>query len=133
MVAVAEALERLGSRLGAGDDRLVYEIGQLLPDILEGDLYNPALPGQQCILNNWSDQNREDVVSAARALADQMDAALKRSADQTMVVEALRKAFGTRIPYRPDVVEILPPVTAAVAAIKPSTVPSPSVTKSTSG
>ncbi|WP_417818914.1 CBASS cGAMP synthase [Tritonibacter scottomollicae] len=134
MVAVAEALEQLyGAYRGDGDDRLVYEVGQLLPDILSGTLYNPALTEEQAILNDWSDEDREAVVAAARALADQMDAALKRSPDQTMVVSALRKAFGERIPMRPDVVEILPPVTAAVAAAKPATVPSPSVTKSTSG
>jgi hypothetical protein len=134
MVAVAEALEQLySSRRGDGDDRLVYEVAQLLPDILKGDLHNPSLPDQYIVLNNWSDSERDAVVKAARAFADQMDSALKRSPDQTMVVDALRKAFGARIPYRPDVVEILPPITAAVAAIAPATVPSPSVKKSTSG
>jgi hypothetical protein len=134
MVAVAEALERLyHSRRGDGDDRLVYEIGQLLPDILDSELYNPSLPDQRIVLNDWSDDDRAAVVSAARTFADQMDAALKRSADQTLVVNALRKAFGSRLPLRPDVVEILPPATAAVVAVKPATVPSPSVKKSTSG
>lgn len=134
MVAVAEALEQLYQlRAGDGDDRLIYEVGQLLPEILELDLYNPALPGQNVVLNDWSDEERMTVVSAARALADQMESALKRSADQTMVVNALRSAFGTRIPFRPDVVEILPPVTTAVTAVKPSIVPSPSVKRSTSG
>jgi hypothetical protein len=133
MVAVAEALEELYPWRGEGDDRLVYEVGQLLPDILARELHNPALPDQQIVLNDWSNDDRAAVVSAARTFADQMDSALKRSADQTLVVNALRKAFGDRLPYRPDVVEILPPATAAVTAIKPSTVPSPIITKSTSG
>ena len=134
MAAVAEALERLyGAYRGDGDDRLLYEICQLLPDIFESELHNPAFPGEGIVLNGWSEVDRAAIVSAARTLSDQMNAALKRSPDQTMVVNALRGAFGKRIPMRPDVVEILPPVAAEVAAVKPSTVPSPNVTKSTSG
>lgn len=133
MVAVAEALEELfRTHGGQGDDRLVYEVAQLLPVIFERDIYNPALD-HKVVLNDWSDTDRSAVVAAARKLADQMEAALKRSADQTMVVDALRGAFGTRLPYRPDVVEILPPATAAVTAIKPATVPTPNVKRSTSG
>lgn len=133
MVAVADALEQLfRTHGGHGDDRLVYEVAQLLPGILEHDICNPALD-HQTVLNDWSDSDRAEIVGAARALADQMDSALKRSADQTMVVDALRRAFGARLPYRPDVVEILPPATAAVAAIKPATVPTPNVKRSTSG
>jgi hypothetical protein len=49
------------------------------------------------------------------------------------VIAALRRAFGERIPYRPDVVEILPIVAATVAAEAPAKVPSPKVRPSTSG
>lgn len=134
MVAVAEALEQLYLTHGDdGDDRLVYEICQLLPDILNGDLHNPSLPDQRIVLNNWTDEERSAIVAAARTFAGQMESALKQRADQTLVVEALRKAFGARLPFRPDVVEILPPATAAVAAIKPATVAIPNVVKSTSG
>jgi hypothetical protein len=134
MVAVQHALEELrGSHSGFGDDRLVYEVAQRLPEILARPLENPVFPGQQVILNDWGEAERTNVIAAARALADNMDSALKRSADSTLVVEALRKAFGERIPYRPDMVEILPPATAAVMTAKPAKVPTPLVTRSTSG
>lgn len=134
MAAVQRALEDLGgSHEGLGDDRLVYEIAQMLPDIFRGRLLNPAFPGEEVVLNEWTDDERLAIVAAAERLADNMDAGLCRSGDQTLVVEALRRAFGARIPFRPDVVEILPPATAAVAKARPATVAAPRVTKSTSG
>ena len=134
MAAVQKALEQLrGSQTGFGDDRLVYEIAQMMPDIFRGELLNPAFPGEKVILNDWSEDERKVIVAAAERLADNMDAALRRSGDQTLVVNALRRAFGERIPFRPDMVEILPAATAAVTAAKPATVAAPRVIKSTSG
>jgi len=134
MAAVQKALEELrGTHKGFADDRLVYEIAHLLPDIFDGELLNPAFPGKRVVLNDWTACEREGVVEAARRLADDMDAALKRNADQTQVVNALRRAFGPRIPYRPDAVEILPPATAAVATAKAATVAAPKVINSNSG
>lgn len=134
MAAVQRAFEELrGTHTGLGDDRLVYEIAQMLPDIFRGTLLNPAFPGEQVVLNQWTDDEQKMIVAAAERLADNMDAALRRSADQTLVVNALRRAFGYRVPFRPDMVEILPPATAAVTTAKPATVAAPRVAKSTSG
>lgn len=134
MVAVERALADLGgAHRSLEDDQLVYEIAQRLPAVLSDNLFNPVFPGEGVVLNDWSDEDRAAVVASARALADNMDSALKRSADGTLVVNALRRAFGERIPYRPDVVEILPPVTATVVKSKPATVPAPKVGRSTSG
>jgi hypothetical protein len=134
MVAVQEALEDLGGgHKSLEDDRLVYEIAQRLPKIFRGDLFNPVYPGQGVVLNDWSDEDRAAVVGSAKVLADHMESALKRSADGTLVVNALRRAFGERIPYRPDAVEILPPKTAGVVKATPATVAAPKVGRSTSG
>src|SRR3546814_12227747 len=62
-----------------------------------------------------------------------MHSALKGTANADLVVHALRRAFGERIPYRPDMVEILPTVAATVAAEAPALVPALKVTNSTSG
>jgi hypothetical protein len=134
MAAVAEALKQLaGAHRSLDDDRLVYEIAQRLPGIFRGDLLNPAFPNQRIVLNDWNDDERRNVVSAAEDLAFEMHSALKGTANADLVVDALRRAFGERIPYRPDMVEIVPVVAATVAAEKPATVPAPRVTKSTSG
>lgn len=133
MVAAATALERLFDVAGGeGDDRLVYEIAQLLPEIFEDDVCNPVLDHKP-LLNDWDDDVRGEIVAAARQLADGMESALKRRADQTLVVSALRDTFGSRLPNRPDMVEILPAATAAVVAAKPATVPVPNVQRHTSG
>jgi hypothetical protein len=62
-----------------------------------------------------------------------MNTALKGTAVAELVIASLRRAFGERIPYRPDVVEILPVVAATVAAEAPAKVPAPKVRPSTSG
>ncbi|WP_323810843.1 CBASS cGAMP synthase [Sphingobium baderi] len=134
MAAVAEALEQLnGTHRNLDDDRIAYEIAQRLPGIFRGELLNPAFPGQRIVLNDWTDDDRTTVVKASEALAADMHSALKGTANADLVVQALRRAFGERIPYRPDMVEILPTVAAAVAAEAPALVPAPKVTNSTSG
>lgn len=134
MAAVAEALKQLaGAHRNLDDDLLVYEIAQRLPGIFGGELLNPAFPDQRIVLNDWSDEERSHVVTAAEDLAREMYNALKGTPHPDLVVDALRRVFGVRIPYRPDVVEIVPVVAATVAAEKPATVPAPRVIKSTSG
>lgn len=134
MAAVAEALRKLaGTHRSFEDDRLVYEIAQLLPDILHSELLNPAFPSERIVLNDWTDEELGNVVGAAEKLAQEMHNALRGTANADLVIDALRRAFGERIPYRPDVIEIVPVVAAAVAAEKPAKVPAPRVTSSTSG
>jgi hypothetical protein len=134
MAAVVEALEQMnGTHRNLTDDRLTYEIAQRLPGIFRGNLYNPALPGEFILLNDWTAEERQTVVQAAEALAAEMRAALKGTAVAELVIASLRRAFGERIPYRPDVVEILPVVAATVAAEAPAKVPAPKVRPSTSG
>lgn len=134
MAAVAEAFRQMGSGFrDQDDDRLVYEIAQRLPDILQGELLNPAYPGERVVLNDWADDDRCGVVDAAKALAATMEAALTRSGDATAVVDHLRSAFGDRIPYRPDAVQIVLTAAPAIRAERAATVPSPKITPSTSG
>lgn len=134
MVAVQEALSDIGERhKGLDDDQLVYEIAQRLPALLAGELYNPVFRDELVVLNDWSTEQRAEIVGAAGALAEEMERALKRSTDGTLVVEALRRAFGPRMPFRPDMVDILPPATAAVVTSKPATVASPAIQRSISG
>jgi len=134
MAAVDKALDMLNGRHRTmSDDHLLYEIAQRLPGIFRAELCNPAFPQQRILLNDWSDEVRADVAGKAKTLAAELHNALKGTYDATLVVEALRRAFGTRIPYRPDAVEMMPTIAATVAAERPAKVPSPSVTKSTSG
>lgn len=134
MVAVQTALEDLkGAHRSMEDDCLIYEIAQRLPQIFKTDLMNPIYPGQQVILNVWTDEQRREVCEAAKCLASDMHAALRGTGDATLVVERLRSIFGSRIPYRPDMVVIAPTIAATVAAEKPAKVAAPAVVKSTSG
>jgi hypothetical protein len=115
------------------DDHLLYEVAQRLPGVLRGELLNPVFPGQRIILNSWSPEDRDAVIGGAEALAADLHSALKGTHDATLVVESLRRALGTRIPYRPDVVEMMPTIAATVEAERPAKVASPAVSTSTSG
>jgi hypothetical protein len=94
---------------------------------------NPAFPGRAKILNEWSVEERREIVRAAQVLAEHMHDALKGTGVAELVVEALQEAFGQRIPYRPDLVRIAPTIAATVAAEVAVTVPIPKITSSTSG
>lgn len=134
MAGVATAFDELqGAHRRMADDELVYEIAQRLPAIFEGTLLNPAYPGKSIVLNDWRDDERKEVVAAARVLAQNMHDALKGTAVADLVVAALRRAFGNRIPLRPDMIEIAAPVAAVVLAEKAAAVPAPRIIKSTQG
>jgi hypothetical protein len=65
-----------------------------------------------------------------------MHDALKGTGNADLVVAALRRAFGERIPNRPDVVEIAPRVAATAASVlsaEPAKVAAPRVVRSTQG
>lgn len=134
MVAVDRALDMLnGSHRELPDDHLLYEVAHRLPGILREELLNPVFPGQSVVLNNWSAEDRANVVAGAEQLAADLHSALKGTHDASLVVDSLRRALGSRIPYRPDAVEMMPSIAATVAAERPAKVPSPSVGSSTSG
>lgn len=134
MAAVAEAFRKMGSGFrDYDDDRLVYEIAQQMPNILQGELLNPAYPGERKILNDWSEDDRRKVVDAAKGLAATMETALTKTGNATVVVDHLRSVFGNRIPYRPDVVQIAPTAALAIRSERAAAVPIPKITPSTSG
>lgn len=134
MVAVDTALDQLnGAHRTLSNDHLLYEVTQRLPAILRGDLLNPVFPGQRVVLNAWSVEDREAILGGADELAGDLHAALKGTLDATLVVQALQRAFGKRLPFRPDAVEIIPSIAATVASERPAKVASPSVDPSTSG
>jgi cyclic GMP-AMP synthase len=134
MAAIANALEDLnGSHRDLDDDQLVYEIARRLPKIFENDICNPAFANEAKILNDWTSEEKREVVRAAQVLAEHMYDALKGTGVPELVVEALQDAFGQRIPNRPDLVKLASTVAATVAAEVAATVPAPRVTPSTSG
>jgi hypothetical protein len=137
MAAVAEALKDMqGAHRNLRDDTIMFEVAQRLPAIFRADLFNPIFPDQRIVLNDWAHEDRADVVESAEALAKAMHDALKGTGVADLVVAALRRAFGNRIPNRPDVVEIAPRVPATAAAIlaeQPAKVAAPRIVKSTSG
>jgi hypothetical protein len=134
MAAVVETLEEMnGTHHDLDDDQLVYEIARRLPGVFERDICNPAFSDGSKILNDWSSEERREIVRAAQVFSEHMYDALKGTGVAELVVEALRRAFGQRIPNRPDAVKIMAALAATVSAEAAVAVPAPRVTGSTSG
>lgn len=112
------------------DDVLILEIAKRLPSILNGEVGNPVI--DSC-LNAWDDATRRDIVGMAEALSGEMTAALERTGDPDQVVAKLKRAFGERIPHRPDAVKIAGAQIEAVKHVAPARVAAPAVISSTSG
>ncbi len=131
MCAVDQALQKLnGFPTEDRDDALILKIAKELPDLFNGKIENPVL-NHLCI-NEWSEEDRDAIVSAARELRDEMSSALERTGDAELVVKKLRNKFGQRMPYRPDSVKMASKIAAVQTAI-PATVAAPRVIASTSG
>lgn len=136
MAAVDKGLRAYTNEVGAlpndeRDDLLLLEVAKRLPQILNGEVQNPVLT-TSC-LNDWDDEARTDIVSKAAALSAEMESALQRTGDAEQVVLKLKRAFGNRIPHRPDVVKIAGAQIEAVKHATPARVAAPAVIASTSG
>ena len=131
MTAVDIALREIGELPSEDrDDELIMDVAKHLPDIFQGRVSNPVL--QNLCINEWNDGTRREIVNAASLLRDHMVSALEQTGDAEEVVRKLRSRFGTRIPYRPDVVKIGSKI-AAIQKAAPAIVAAPRVIPSTSG
>lgn len=131
MHAIDMALSDLpGLPNGERDDELILEVAKRLPRIFEGKVSNPVL--RHLCINEWSDDDRREIVEGATALRGEMEAALERTGDAEQVVLKLRNRFGNRIPYRPDAVKIAPKI-SAIQRAPAAVVAAPRIIPSTSG
>lgn len=115
---------------GERDDELILEAAKRLPRIFEGKVANPVL--RHLCINEWSDDDRREIVDGSTALRGEMEAALERTGDAEQVVLKLRNRFGNRIPYRPDAVKIAPKI-SAIQKAPAAVVAAPRIIPSTSG
>ncbi|KQU89468.1 hypothetical protein ASD00_26805 [Ensifer sp. Root31] len=131
MCAVDLALQKLnGFPTEERDDALVLEIAKRLPDILRGEVKNPVLT-DLCI-NDWSEEDRSEIVRAAENLKVELESALERTGDAERVVQKLRSKFGERLPYRPEAIKMVSSIAAIQVAV-PAVAAAPKVIPSTSG
>lgn len=132
MRAIDLAISILGGRPNDNrDDQLIMEVAQLLPDILNGDIFNPVV--RDALLNDWSSEIRGEIVQHAEKFAKEMTIALEQTGDAERVIEKLRNKFGGRIPYRPDIITFSTDEIETIRSAKPAKVAAPSLVTSTSG
>lgn len=87
------------------DDVLVLEVVRRMPERLkEGDIrWTDAQPALD---QNWSVEQRDEIVSEAKTLRDEVETALTGTGVATLTVRHLRNGFGKRFPNEPDSVQV---------------------------
>ena len=132
MVCAVEALDEANSPpvKGRDDDGLLV-VARALAAKLASIVYNPVL--KHLPLNdNWSTTEKGSFELAARALRDEMIAALEEEETCGGVVKRIRRALGSRVPDEPTLVIPLG-VMDQIRATPARQVASPKVGSSTSG
>lgn len=131
MRAIDIALEQMeGFPTENRDDELILELSKRLPKIFMNRIDNPVL--RHLCINEWSADDRNEIVRGAELLRDEMMVALERTGDAEQVVLKIRRGFGNRIPYRPDAIKIGSKI-AVVQSAPAAVVPAPRIISSTSG
>lgn len=132
MVAIGAALIELNDRPPEDrDDKVILDVARRLPSILAGQVDNPVV--KDSCLNNWTRDQRKDVVAKTNELVASMESALERTGDADQVIAKLQAEFGKRLPNRPDVVKIAGPAAASIRSIPAAKVATPSIINSKSG
>jgi len=145
MACVWHAYGEIGGReLPPREDERLLRVVELMPGFLRGTVQNPACTEED--LNRIPEESRDEVADAFEGLAAVLRTVVDNSEDAREAVRLLRRAFGARVPDRPDLVSIVPTATtdlaspavvqaaaAAVAAQPKRVVAAPNVGRSRSG
>lgn len=132
MVCVWRVYENVGRRaMPIRDDLALDQITDRLPDLLRGPVSNPTDPSER-LDARLTPTARQAAIDAARQLRDLVNSTVNHCYHQDVAVENMRKAFGPRIPLRPDLVTI-EKAAAAVLGKAPAIVAAPDVRRSISG
>lgn len=134
MVACVDALAELEDEPAEDrDDLLALHVAEGLPAKLQAG--NIAWrEGEQALDSEWSPDERQKLVNAARSLANTIHNALHENYNPEAVVSRLRDGFGERFPDAPESVHFKPKdQTKAVLETRPEMVAMPIVGTSVSG
>ncbi|GJE04173.1 CBASS cGAMP synthase [Methylobacterium isbiliense] len=100
--------------LPAREDERLLRVVELVPGYVRGTVPNPACTDED--LNRIPQQSREEVVDAFENLAALLRQVVDGCEDAREAVRLLRRAFGERVPDRPDLVSVAPAATTGLAS-----------------
>ncbi len=112
------------------DDATLLMVASMLPAILEGQILNPAVDGASNLDSDWEPEKRQEFVSFARDLYENLPAASSGPFHDN-AVRLLRDALGERVPD--DISLVRTEEEARILSVAPSRVVAPVVARSTSG
>ncbi|RWM14933.1 MAG: hypothetical protein EOR73_25640 [Mesorhizobium sp.] len=132
MACIWNAYEAIrGPFLPDREDERLQKVVEYLPQMLKGPVFIPACGNED--LNRIPKEHRQKVADLVEGLASRLRDVVRYCEDQQDAVEEMRGMFGTRIPYRTDLVAILTPAAVTVTSQPKKVNPAPEVGRSTSG
>lgn len=104
MKCVVDAYQQVGNKLNSSrDDEALMYVAELLPDMLRTRVQNPVILSQ-FLDEGWTEEERNNFVSKAEVLANNVRYALEKSSGVDEVLRKLRNSFGERIPNESSLV-----------------------------
>lgn len=103
-----------GRKLPAREDERLMRVVELVPGYVRSIVPNPACLEED--LNRIPEESREEVAAAFADLAALLRTVVDGCEDACEAVRFLRRAFGERVPDRPDLVSVSPTATTGLAA-----------------
>ncbi|GJD40346.1 CBASS cGAMP synthase [Methylobacterium bullatum] len=115
MACAWQAYGEIGWReLPAREDERLLRVVELVPGYVRGTVSNPACADED--LNRIPKQRREEVAKAFEDLATLLRQVVDECEDAHETVRLLRRAFGKRVPDRPDLVSVAPAPATGLAS-----------------
>jgi hypothetical protein len=85
------------------DGEALRMVVKRLPAMFQGDIENPAEPGEK-LSDRLSHDDRSIMMQLAVNFGNQLDSILEHSHDPHNIIGILQDTFGDRIPHRPDLI-----------------------------
>jgi hypothetical protein len=113
------------------EDERLLSVVEKLPAMLRNDVPNPACKTEN--LNRMSAEERVSAATKAEDLRNRLKEAIGFCSDKRRAVDLMRRAFGERLPDRPDQVVLPVAAQASISSHPKKPVPAPVVGRSRSG
>ena len=134
MASVVRAVENLG---GVDERRLdiaLVDVAREMADRADHPVDNPVFPGDEkkhlCL--GWTPEYRSRVKALYADAADELNQAIIHTFNKTVAVSRARRAFGTRVPDREDLITLIAPA-EIVRSTPPERQPEAQVPRTRSG
>ncbi len=132
MACVVTVFDYIGGNVTSNrDDLALQTVADRLEELFSEPIPNPVL-SHQILDQNWSDEERLDFKSCAKALKVMIDTALNSTYNKQIALKQLKERFGQRIPNDTLLIDI-DSAENKILSHEPTKSRAPKVIRTTSG